>query len=76
MVNELQINALFRLQRYNYFCYHPFSRKIVADFWSFYFTQQKTLLLLQSDEVLKQAIGKDYLHGINRFHHVGVFCFS
>lgn len=33
-------------------------------------------LSLQSDEVLKQAIGKDYLHGINRFHHFEFPTFS
>ena len=29
---------------------------------------EKYILSLQSDEVLKQAIGKDYHHGINGFH--------
>jgi len=30
----------------------------------------KKTLFLQSDEIPKQAIGKDYLHGIKWFHQI------
>ena len=42
----------------------------VSDLDEFIFGHQKVFLFLQSDEVLKQAIGKDCLLGINRFHYL------